>query len=702
MTKVSLNPDHLQTFITSLNDLADAAETAKNNIDNEIAAEGEPLNPFPSDEMMRISTAIENVRNRASELDDCKRKIVEVNESGVGTMDADGAITLEVSDDINTEEEMASWAQGSKDGADLVAIRTGKTPESKRTYEEVMASIRDNQAGAAYAEGVIDSIGVENLTNFPFRGSGDVVSDQATEIAETLGTLLASASRRWSKERAESVAETLAESVDGDVPNEYGHITVLNAMLGGHDADGDHVNDLKFNRYLLIGLAEHLDDIDLDDVTAEMHKSQFYSRAGMVLPDGCTDPMAGVLDAMGNNRFAALGYLAPTANDGSVDTSRVDALAGRKWDSTGLAGFAGAVAAASCLRTSALGAQSERAAQLAGHAIHGLGSRTGDKTDLYNDDAKARVGVLLANCPDEVTAAWGDGIHGVDGNPDALISRSTAEQLGNATVRDLDALASTVADNADATGTISAGLASYASKRSHDGVSSRQDDPNQQVDAIADAYGRGAAAEAHLVGIADSRAKDKTAADISRTDELNGSANTAISASSTVLAGGLSALPPPAGTASSTAVSAGGTILAPVAADALVDDPQAARSPVSLKLTDAMMAAAAQDAAHAGLINQDSYQVGPTANDPDVQTAADRYAWVVDDGQGGHTIDLSKTPKENLAGVDAWMSQVTDDTRLDAIPPDSNLSRLQDAINKAVPGGYVSGSSSAVGHDDEG
>ena len=192
MTKVSLNPDHLQAFITSLNDLADAAETAKNNIDNEIAAEGEPLNPFPSDEMMRISTAIENVRNRASELDDCKRKIVEVNESGVGTMDADGAITLEVSDDINTEEELASWAQGSKDGADLVAIRTGRTPESKRTYEEVMASIRDNQAGAAYAEGVIDSIGVENLTNFPFRGSGDVVSDQATEIAETLGTLLAS------------------------------------------------------------------------------------------------------------------------------------------------------------------------------------------------------------------------------------------------------------------------------------------------------------------------------------------------------------------------------------------------------------------------------------------------------------------------------------------------------------------------------
>lgn len=108
MTKVSLNPDHLQAFITSLNDLADAAETAKNNIDNEIAAEGEPLNPFPSDEMMRISTAIENVRNRASELDDCKRKIVEVNESGVGTMDADGAITLEVSDDINTEEELAS------------------------------------------------------------------------------------------------------------------------------------------------------------------------------------------------------------------------------------------------------------------------------------------------------------------------------------------------------------------------------------------------------------------------------------------------------------------------------------------------------------------------------------------------------------------------------------------------------------------
>ena len=126
------------------------------------------------------------------------------------------------------------------------------------------------------------------------------------------------------------------------------------------------------------------------------------------------------------------------------------------------------------------------------------------------------------------------------------------------------------------------------------------------------------------------------------------------------------------------------TLLAPVAADALVGDPQTASSPVSLQLIDGMMAAAAQDAAQAGLINQDSYQVGPTDDKPNVQAATEKYSWVVDNKNGGHTIDLSGTSKEDLAEVNTWVSQVTDDGRVDQIPPDPRLDRLKDAIDDAA------------------
>lgn len=43
--KVYLNPDRLDTAINSLTYLADDAETAKTNIDNQFSAEGDPMDP---------------------------------------------------------------------------------------------------------------------------------------------------------------------------------------------------------------------------------------------------------------------------------------------------------------------------------------------------------------------------------------------------------------------------------------------------------------------------------------------------------------------------------------------------------------------------------------------------------------------------------------------------------------------------------
>lgn len=57
--KVYLNPDRLDTAINSLTYLADDAETAKTNIDNQFSAEGDPMDP--STDLFTIGNSIETV-----------------------------------------------------------------------------------------------------------------------------------------------------------------------------------------------------------------------------------------------------------------------------------------------------------------------------------------------------------------------------------------------------------------------------------------------------------------------------------------------------------------------------------------------------------------------------------------------------------------------------------------------------------------
>ncbi len=332
--KVYLNPDRLDTAINSLTYLADDAETAKTNIDNQFSAEGDPMGP--STDLFTIGNSIETVRGLVSTLTSFKQAILDANNSGVGSMDAGGGITIELSDNasVNSPEQVNACIRAAADATDLAAIQAGKNPKSKRSYEEIMESLRANQDDAAYADGIIDSIGLDALTAFPLRNS-----EHSSEIAEILGKLLATASTAWSEDRSNEVAEAMVESVDGDQVNEYGRITALNTMLGRHDADGDHVDDLNFNTTFLTSLAEGLGNIDPAAVNVEVHKAGVFSRLGAFIPDVSMDPMAGVLDAMGNNPQAALNYLAPASEDGSVDVSRIDGLSTRDWGQEGLSGF---------------------------------------------------------------------------------------------------------------------------------------------------------------------------------------------------------------------------------------------------------------------------------------------------------------------------------------------------------------------------
>ena len=709
VTYVSLDPDEFQALIDDLNSFYTQVDWSVQVVINDNRPHDYPLSldlgTFYEWSDIDRCDLVEEIEDLQARLDAAKA----ANESGVAFADPDGTMYYYIPDDAQdtadnatTYNNVAIVNQARADANTLVNVSSDCSPEE---WNALLARMQEHQDDIAYANAVIANIGPDKLVEVPIRAQERTGVSLSTgeNITDLLGSLLATASTSWPPSRADQIASIIVSSVDEY--GEWGRISALNAILGDHDHDGNHVNDLEFSSAFLVSMGEKLERISWNEIyrnaSGSVAPSNIGDEAEKAFRDhfpGSFDPLAGVLDAMGNNPTAALRFLGPPQSgkptDSDADTTRLETLSAQNWDQAGFAGFTAAIAAASSLRNHPSDGASSRASEVSGTAIHCLAQNT---TVEMNEDAKARIGVLIANCPDEVTAAWGYGIHGVSGNADALISVSAAEQLGTATVSDLDALTSRVADSADATATISASLADYAARRSKTGVSAHRDDPDQQIDAIVGAYGSGATAEAHLVGIADVRAKDKTAEEISKATELNGSASTAITAFSTVLAGGFSALPS-AGVALSTTVSTVSTLLAPVAADALVSDPQTASSPVSLQLIDGMMAAAAQDAAQAGLINQDSYQVGPTEKRPDLPTAANQYSWVVDDGHGGYTIDLSKASKEDLAEVNTWVSQVIDDGRVDQIPPDPRLGRLKDAINDAAARGYVQGSSSTVDH----
>ncbi|WP_314742370.1 DUF6571 family protein [uncultured Actinomyces sp.] len=638
--KVYLNPDRLDTAINSLTYLADDAETAKTNIDNQFSAEGDPMDP--STDLFTIGNSIETVRGLVSTLTSFKQAILDANNSGVGSMDAGGSITIELSDNasVNSPEQVNACIRAAADATDLAAIQAGKNPKSKRSYEEIMESLRANQDDAAYADGIIDSIGLDALTAFPLRNS-----EHSSEIAEILGKLLATASTAWSEDRSNEVAEAMVESVDGDQVNEYGRITALNTMLGRHDADGDHVDDLNFNTTFLTSLAEGLGNIDPAAVNVEVHKAGVFSRLGAFIPDVSMDPMAGVLDAMGNNPQAALNYLAPASEDGSVDVSRIDGLSTRDWGQEGLSGFTSALAAASSLRNSTDEAVGERARSLAGSGIHGLAQNTREKS--YNDDTKAHIGVLLANCPAEVSSEY----LGAGPNDSNKPSDPT---LPGAEPDDIKALTYRVADNADATATISTGLANYTNMETQQAIADHEGDTQEQVSQLNNKYTNGARAVGFLAGVADAKAaKFNKQEDADHAKHVS-SATSALTAFSTLATAAAAvageATGGPIGAVASSraaqgAASAATTMAAPVLADAITADAEHRQSPMVDDPNQVVWGAAVQQAANNGLLSQENLAEA---------SATSEWSWIKQKGDGTYYIDLTDAAKGDYEHVRLW------------------------------------------------
>ncbi|MBF0697385.1 DUF6571 family protein [Actinomyces bowdenii] len=679
MASIFLDPEKLQRKIDSLQAMADECKRVNILLDADSESHGDPYLKF-TDFYEAVPEAARTVADRANTIKNIKDKIVQLNQNGVGVKDKEtGTITCEIPEGVTIEskEGFDQWAQGATDAHDLQQLaKSGKNKtKDGRTYDEVIASMEANKSNPNHTNSFIDTVGAENLTSLPlsvstvfdqssteYGGTINTRPDAGPDLADLLGTMLATSSTTWGADKSQSVAEEIRSSVDEE--GEYGRITVLNAMIGGHDADGNGVTDLRFGTDFLVSMGEEMEKVDLEKVQRAVEDSQndgaYQSGYGDVsqyakrvvgghFSEESFDPLAGVLDAMGGNAEAASRFIAPEGESPSeVDLTRYHRLMERKWDERGLEGFTAAVAAVSSLRGSENADEAERARVLSGNAIHDFATKTEEAQ--YTDNAKARIGLLLANSPAELTQV---------GNKGDFIDPSVKRPKLLTSANDAKELMWRISDNSIAVATISATLGDYAKNKASQGVSVHNGNPELQKNQINYEYDRGSCAIGLLAGMADAKAEadSKVKDDVVQADSAT--AQTALNVFSTVLGAGLSAVSGPAAPVVNTAWSAGSTLAVPVLADK--GKAVEVESVAPENLDNGMWAASVQEAANAGLLK-------PTDFADVTDSEGNQYSWIVTDEEGNYTIDLSKADDlgEAYREMSNWESAINTTTEEEA------------------------------------
>ena len=669
--KIKLNANNLRKKIKDIRDLADRAETAKTKIDEAFERESDPVSP--DDFLTQSNDGIQRVRTVADRVEKSMNTIISLNKNGVGKMEGDD-YTLDIPDDAhvtdsNSLEDWAGKEQAKVDAEELKQYTIKKHVRTKRKYDDIIASIERNKTNPRYAESFVDSVGAENLTQIPLNAYtyGRELDQRHPKtpsyLAALLGDVLSAASRKWDDGKSSDMAKKILGSTND---RQYFERTkVLNAMMGGHDADGNGVNDLKFGKSFLVSMATEAEKVDRGTFTKDPAPYIRSMPDDKILNQQSADPLAGILDAMGNNDEAALEFLAPpkSGEPGIADTTRLDRLTHR-WDNLqankvnehgrdGFSGLTAAIAAASKMRASTNTAERSRADMLSDDAIHFVAGNV--NKDLYNDSSKKRLAVLLANCAGEVTASWSkQGGHG-----QLAVANKTHF---NATADDLDKLAYRIVDNRDAASTLSAGLANYAKTESQRGLLNNKDQPeSMRLDGIRGAYANGTKAVSHLQGLGEIRAEQLTENNAAAAAAAKESTTTAVNVFSAVLSTGLGAVGGPAGTAVTTAAPAVTAFVNPIIIDNIAGDAGKAKkvtSNVPSDTNEAMWAASVQDAANAGLLQESDFSTPVAHKDKDgndVETPAhDYYKWIVPKPGGGYTIDLSKGGDNAAAELGTW------------------------------------------------
>lgn len=327
MATVYLDPLKLETKIVRLEAFcSDARGAADFDIKSQYQKDPVESDGGLSSHITAIVNAANTLDERANIIRRDKEKIQQLNSSGIALSARNNdPITFKVPDDsdaLDDSDKFQKWAQGAMDANDL---RSGESKlPSGRSFDEVMESMKANKGDTTYANSFIDRVGPENLTKIGDRNAS------LNKEAPVFGEVLATASGTWNEEKAKRNADLIYGSVDEE--SEWKRIPILNRILGNHDSDGDHINDLQFGTNFLVFLGRRLEQLPHERITNSLKrppsKDDPFPEKG--LEPGHNDPLFGPIDAMTNNGEAAALFFGKNGTEASnEDIDRVRNIAKR-------------------------------------------------------------------------------------------------------------------------------------------------------------------------------------------------------------------------------------------------------------------------------------------------------------------------------------------------------------------------------------
>ena len=359
-----------------------------------------------------------------------------------------------------------------------------------------------------------------------------------------------------------------------------------------------------------------------------------------------SDPMDGVLTAMGNNPEAALEYLTPEGG-GSIDENGVwvpgqttvdrwTMLTSRDWGkhAPGLDALTAVTGAASSFRNRApsetdpdVSATADaRATYACGRAMSYFGGEGFTKKD-FTDTMKRNLSVVVANSPEEVAAA------AVKGALGAGVTSAGLEAT------DISSLIYRFGDHQDAMTTLATGLGQYH----HNAIQEAMNDPDANENDLGDGYRQVAASSSYLQTLSELRFADDKKQD---SEEQTTTVDTSLSVLNAVGAAGLTAL-----TDGAAAFTAGSTIAKPLVSSQVTDA-------LGTSTGDPYTGLRAQSyvaGLNYGLFSTDSDKGGRRAID-----TARSHSWYHEDENGNPAIDTTALTGDQASDAVAWMkNQVT-------------------------------------------
>jgi len=687
MTFIKLDPNLMQGLIKNLESYADEAERARSNIHSSSVNNSHPVPEVddatylpaiftvtsadaPTSRMMDTLNSMSINSNTGSSynttmgatinalgevidgLQERLQVIIDLNTDGISTTSSDGvpgyylpdgtADTVENVKSYNTEA--VATARADADALTQATASSNGTAEDGRTVDEILDSLTINQDNPVYGAAVVTEVGgaqayldllysVNDYYENDYKG--ECPEDHFQVASQVLGYVLAAASQ-W---EGETLADDLYETIDSQ-NGAPGNMAAINMLLSAPAA--------HYGTDFLTNLADKLEDRDPD---ALVPAYQVFANN----KTSTSDPMDGVLTAMGNNPDAALEYLTPEG-DGSVDedgvwvpgqttVDRWTMLTSRDWgeDASGLDALTAVMGAASSFRNRAPSESDPdvpatadaRATYACGRAMSYFGGEGFTKKD-FTDTMKRNLAVVVANSSEDVSTAAING---------ALGTGATSSGLA---ATDISSLIYRFGDNQDAMTTLATGLGQYH----HNKMEETMNYPGANEDDLRDEYHQASASSSYLQNLSELRFADDKKQD---SEEQKTTVDTSLSVLNAVGAAGLTALTDGAA-APALAFTTGSTIAKPLISSQVTDalGTPTDRPADSDPYTD-LKAQSYADGLNYGLFSTDSDKGRQRA----IDTAKD-HDWYHEDENGNPAIDTTTLTGDQALDAVAWRkNQVT-------------------------------------------